>query len=208
MIYSIAVAALIAYFLGNFNGAVLISALMHDDVRSHGSGNAGLTNFIRNFGPGRALYVIAIDMGKAVMACEAARLLLTPHGLATEGTALGALCVLIGHIFPILLGFKGGKGILSGVTVALMLDWRIGLFVFGIFLVAYLTSKYVSLGSVLSAGSFGPIYALVHPDAGFFPIAVGCFLSLLVVWMHRGNIQRLLKGEERKTNLFGKGNKT
>ena len=207
MIYSIVVAALIAYFLGNFNGAVLISALMHDDVRTHGSGNAGLTNFVRNFGAGRALYVIAIDMGKAVLACEVARLLLTPHGLSTEGTALGAFFVLIGHIFPILLGFKGGKGILSGVTVALMMDWRIGLFVFSIFLVAYLITKYVSLGSVLSAGSFGPIYAIVHPDAGIIPIAVACLLSFLVVWMHRGNIKRLIKGEERKTNLLGKGNK-
>ena len=207
MWYSFLIAAVVAYFLGNLNGAVLISALMKDDVRSHGSGNAGLTNFVRNFGAGRALYVIAIDMGKAVLACEVGRLILTPLGMATEGTALGALCVILGHTFPILLGFKGGKGILSGVTVALMLDWRIGLFVFGIFLVAYFATHYVSLGSVLSSGSFGLIYWLVHPDAGIFPIAVGMFLSILIVWMHRGNIRRLLKGEERKTNLLGKGNK-
>ena len=203
MVYSIAVAALIAYFLGNLNGAVLVSALMHDDVRSHGSGNAGLTNFVRNYGAGRALYVIAIDMGKAVLACEACRLILSRYDLATVGTAVGALCVILGHTYPILLGLRGGKGILSGVTVGLMLDWRIGLFVFGIFLVAYMATHYVSLGSVLSAGSFGPIYWLLNPDAGFFPIAVGCLLSVLVVWMHRANIKRLLKGEERKTTLFG-----
>ena len=203
MWYSIVIAALIAYFLGNLNGAVLISALMHDDVRSHGSGNAGLTNFVRNYGGARSLYVVAIDMGKAILACEVGRLLLTPFGYPTEGTALGALCVLLGHIFPALLGFKGGKGILSGVTVALMLDWRIGVFVFCIFLVAYFATGYVSLGSVLSAGSFGPLYALVHPDAGFVPIAVGFFLSALIVWMHRANIKRLLKGEERRTTLFG-----
>ncbi len=207
MIYSICVAAVIAYFLGNLNGAVLVSALMHDDVRSHGSGNAGLTNFVRNFGAGRALYVIAIDMGKAILACEAGRLILAPYDLATEGTALGALSVILGHTFPVLLGFRGGKGILSGVTVALMMDWRIGLFVFAIFLVAYFATHYVSLGSVLSSGSFGAIYWIVHPDAGVFPIAVGMFLSILIVWMHRGNIKRLLKGEERKTNLLGKGDK-
>lgn len=207
MVYSILVAAIIAYFMGNLNGAVLVSALLHDDVRAHGSGNAGLTNFVRNFGAGRALYVIAIDMGKAVLACEVGRLILTPLGYATEGTALGALCVILGHTFPILLGFRGGKGILSGVTVALMLDWRIGLFVFSIFLVAYFATGYVSLGSVLSSGSFGIIYWIIHPDAGFFPITVGLFLSALIVWMHRGNIRRLLKGEERKTNLLGKGNK-
>ena len=203
MIYSSVIAFLISYFLGNLNGAVCMSQLKHDDVRSHGSGNAGLTNYIRNFGRASALLVVAIDMGKAVLACEAGRLIMAPYGLNEEGTAIGALGVLVGHICPALLGFKGGKGILSGVTVALMLDWRIGLFVFGIFLVAYMITHYVSLGSVLSAGSFGPIYWMLNPDAGIFPIAVGLFLSGLVVWMHRANIKRLLKGEERKTTLFG-----
>ena len=203
MVYSIIVAFLAAYLLGNLNGAVCMSQLKHDDVRSHGSGNAGLTNYIRNFGRASALLVVAIDMGKAVLACEVGRLILSPCGLTEEGTALGALGVLLGHIFPALLGFKGGKGILSGVTVALMLDWRIGIFVFGIFLVAYLFTNLVSLGSVLSAGAFGPIYWILNPNAGFFPIFVGCFLRALVVWMHRANIKRLIKGEERKTVLFG-----
>ena len=203
MVYSALIAVLIAYFLGNLNGAVFMSMLKHDDVRSHGSGNAGLTNYIRNFGRASALLVVAIDMGKAILACEAGRLIMAPYSLTEEGTAIGALGVLLGHIFPVLLGFKGGKGILSGVTVALMLDWRIGLFVFAIFLTAYMITHYVSLGSVLSAGAFGPIYWMLNPDAGLFPIAVGCFLSALVVWMHRANIQRLLKGEERRTTLFG-----
>ena len=203
MVYSALIAALVAYLLGNLNGAVFMSMLKHDDVRSHGSGNAGLTNYIRNFGRTSALLVVAIDMGKAVLACEAGRLIMTPYDMSVEGTALGALCVLLGHIFPALLGFRGGKGILSGVTVALMLDWRIGLFVFAIFLVAYMITHYVSLGSVLSAGAFGPIYWLLNPNAGIFPIAVGCFLSALIVWMHRANIKRLLKGEERRTTLFG-----
>ena len=207
MWYSILIAALGSYLLGNLNGAVCMSALQNDDVRSHGSGNAGLTNYIRNYGGASALLVVAIDMGKAVLACELSRLIMSSWDMPVFGTALGALFVLLGHIFPALLGFRGGKGILSGVTVALMLDWRIGLFVFSIFLVAYLLTKYVSLGSVLSAGSFGPIYAWVHWDEGIFPICVGCFLSFLIVWMHRGNIRRLLKGEERKTNLFKKGSK-
>ena len=203
MWYSIVIGFLASYLLGNLNGAVCMSLLKHDDVRSHGSGNAGLTNYIRNFGRASALLVVAIDMGKAILSCEIGRLILTPYGLTEEGTALGALGVLLGHIFPALLGFKGGKGILSGVTVALMLDWRIGLFVFGIFLVAYLFTNYVSLGSILSAGSFGPVYWLLNPDAGFFPIATACFLSFLVVWMHRANLVRLIHGEERRTVLFG-----
>ena len=203
---NIFVAAITAYLLGNLNGAVSISHMLNDDVRSHGSGNAGLTNFVRNYGAAPAVYVVLIDTGKAVLACLVGALLLKPFGLYQEGLALGGMFLILGHDFPALLGFRGGKGILSGVTVALMLDWRIGLFVFGIFLVAYLLTGYVSLGSVLSSGSFGFIYAFFHRDS-IFPIIVGFFLSGLIVWMHRANISRLIKGEERKTNLLGKGKK-
>jgi len=205
MWYSILVAALTAYMLGNLNGAVCISRIIaNEDVRNQGSGNAGLTNFVRNYGGASSLLVILIDMGKAVLSCLVGGLLLDPFGLYQEGVALGGLFLILGHDFPALLGFKGGKGILSGVTVALMMDWRLGLLVFGIFLVAYLLTGYVSLGSVLSAGSFGFFYAFFHRDS-LFPIVAGFLMSGVIVWMHRGNIRRLLKGEERKTNLFGKG---
>lgn len=208
MVISIVIAAVIAYLLGNLNGAVVVSRIVaHEDVRTRGSGNAGLTNFTRNYGAHTSVFVILIDVGKAVAACLIGGLLLKRFGHYTDGVALGGLFVILGHDFPALLGFKGGKGILSGVTVALMLDWRIGLFVFGIFLVAYAISKYVSLGSVLSAGAFGPIYAVVHWGEGWFPICVGFAMSALIVWMHRSNIVRLVKGEERKTNLLGKGKK-
>ena len=206
MILSVILAAVIAYLLGNLNGAVVISRLVaHEDVRTKGSGNAGLTNFTRNYGAATSVFVILIDVGKAVAACLIGGLLLKRFGHYTDGIALGGLFVILGHDFPALLGFKGGKGILSGVTVALMMDWRIGLLVFGIFLAAYLLTKYVSLGSVLSSGSYGFFYAWIHWGEGWFPIAVGLFLSCLIVWMHRSNIVRLVKGEERKTNLFGKG---
>ena len=208
MILSIVITAVVAYFLGNLNGAVLISrAVAHEDVRTKGSGNAGLTNFTRNYGSAASVFVIAIDVGKAVAGCLLGGLLLKSYGHYLDGVALGGLFVILGHDFPVLLGFKGGKGILSGVTVALMMDWRIGLGVFGIFLLAYFLTKYVSLGSVLSSGSFGFFYAWAHWGEGWFPICVGFCLSFLLVWMHRGNISRRLKGEERKTNLFGKGNK-
>ena len=206
MVLSVILTAVAAYLLGNLNGAVVISRLVaHEDVRTKGSGNAGLTNFTRNYGSSSSIFVIAIDVSKAVAACLLGGLLLNRFGHYTDGVALGSLFVILGHDFPALLGFKGGKGILSGVTVALMMDWRIGLFVFGIFLAAYLLTGYVSLGSVLSSGSFGFFYAWAHWGQGWFPIAVGLFLSGLIVWMHRGNIVRLIKGEERKTNLFGKG---
>ena len=209
MILSVILAAVIAYLLGNLNGAVVISRLVaHEDVRTKGSGNAGLTNFTRNYGAATSVFVILIDVGKAVAACLIGGLLLKRFGHYTDGIALGGLFVILGHDFPALLGFKGGKGILSGVTVALMMDWRIGLLVCGIVLAAYLLTEYVSLGSVLSSGSYGFFYAWIHWGEGWFPIAVGLFLSCLIVWMHRSNIVRLVKGEERKTNLFGKGSKT
>ena len=208
MVLSIVIAAVAAYLLGNLNGAVVVSRIVaHEDVRTKGSGNAGLTNFTRNYGAHTSVFVILIDVGKAVAACLIGGLLLKGYGHYADGVALGGLFVILGHDFPALLGFKGGKGILSGVTVALMLDWRIGLFVFGIFLLAYALTKYVSLGSVLSSGAFGPIYAIVHWGEGWFPIVVGFVLSALIVWMHQGNIVRLVKGEERKTNLLGKGKK-
>ena len=206
MVIPIIITAVIAYLLGNLNGAVVVSRIVaHEDVRTKGSGNAGLTNFTRNYGAHTSVFVILIDVGKAVAACLLGGLLLKGYGHYADGVALGGLFVILGHDFPALLGFKGGKGILSGVTVALMLDWRIGLFVFGIFLVAYFLTHYVSLGSVLSSGSFGFLYAWVHRGENLFPILVGFFLSALIVWMHRSNIVRLVKREERKTNLFGKG---
>ena len=205
MVLSIIVAAIAAYMLGNLNGAVLVSRLIADeDVRKKGSGNAGLTNFTRNYGSAKAVFVVFIDMGKAVISCLVGGLLLAPFGHYQDGVALGGMFVILGHDFPVLLGGKGGKGILSGVTVGLMLDWRLGILVFSIFLIAYFATHYVSLGSILSSGSYGFFYAWVHWGEEPFPMFVGFFLGALIVWMHRGNVVRLLKGEERKTNLFGK----
>ena len=206
MVLSCIATFVIAYLLGNLNGAIVIARLVAgEDVRTKGSGNAGLTNFTRNYGSKTSIFVILIDMGKAIAACLLGGLLLGRYGLYQDGVALGGLGVILGHDFPALLGFKGGKGILSGVTVALMMDWRLGLLVFSIFLIAYLLTHYVSLGSVLSSGSFGFFYAWFHRES-LFPIIVGFVLSGLLVWMHRANIGRLIRGEERKTNLLSKGN--
>lgn len=194
---------LCAYLLGNLNGSVCISALMHDDVRSHGSGNAGLTNFIRNYGVSRALLVILIDAGKAVVACLTGGLLLSPFGYWQEGVMLAGLAVLLGHNFPALLGFRGGKGILSGLFVALVADWRIALILLAVFAVAYFATRYVSLGSVLGAAAFGISFALFYAG-NLFVMASGILMGGLVIFMHRGNIVRLLNGTERKTDLFKK----
>ena len=203
---SILIGMLASYLLGNLNGAVCMSSLMHDDVRSHGSGNAGLTNFIRSYGAGRALYVVLIDGGKAVVACLLTGLLLEPYGLYAEGTALGGLAVMLGHIFPALLGFRGGKGILSGLFIALVVDWLIALLILVVFFAVYLLTKYVSLGSVLAAVTFGIGFIVFHHD-NLAVMLCGIAMSAAATFMHRGNILRLCKGTERKTNLFGKGNR-
>ena len=204
MVFSIVIAALACYFLGNHNGAICVSAMLGDDVREHGSGNAGLTNFIRNYGVGRSALVIVIDVCKALLACLLAERMLSPYGLALEGRMLGGACVMLGHDFPALQGFRGGKGILSGWFVAWLVDWRIGLMIGIVFFVVYLLTRYVSLGSVLAAVTFGVGFVIFHYD-NLFVCLGGIFVSALTLFMHRGNIVRLVKGQERKTNLFEKG---
>lgn len=207
MLQRILITALVSYFLGNHNGAICVSAMLHDDVRSHGSGNAGLTNFIRSYGAGRSAMVIAIDVGKAVLACLLGALVFEPYGLRLEGMTLAGACVMLGHGFPALQGFRGGKGILSGWFIAWTIDWRIGLLIGVVFFVTYLITKYVSLGSVLASITFAIGFVVFQHDH-VYVMAGGIFMGALCVFMHRANILRLIRGEERKTNLFGKGNKS
>ena len=207
MLFSILLTVIIGYLLGNLNGAVCMSYLMaHEDVRSHGSGNAGLTNFIRTYGAGKSLSVILIDGGKAVAACLIGGLLLRSYGMFREGTAIGGAAVMLGHVFPALLGFKGGKGILSGLFIALTVDWRIALIILAVFAVAYFTTQYVSLGSVLASIAFGVGFVILYHD-NLTVMLCGVFMGALATFMHRQNIKRLLQKQERKTNLFGKGSK-
>ena len=200
---SIAVAVLIGYLLGNINGAVVTSKLMNDDVRNHGSGNAGLTNFIRNYGAGRSLLVIVIDAGKALLSCLIGALLLNVYGKWLEGATIGGLAVMVGHAFPVLLHFRGGKGILSGLFVAIFVDWRIALLILAVFAVAYFATQYVSLGSVLAAASFAAGFVIFHHD-NLTVMLCGVAMGVLAVLLHWQNIIRLVNGKERKTDLFKK----
>ena len=202
--FAIIITALVCYFLGNHNGAICVSAMLGDDVRSHGSGNAGLTNFVRSYGASRSVLVILIDVFKAVLSCLLGGIVLKQYGLELEGRVLGGVCVMLGHDFPALQGFRGGKGILSGWFIAWVCDWRIGLLIGIVFFTFYLLTQYVSLGSVLAGIAFGIGFVVFHHD-NLWVCLGGVFMSLLVVFMHRANIKRLIKGEERKTNLLSKG---
>ena len=204
MVLSCILTFVIAYLLGNLNGAIVIARLVAgEDVRTKGSGNAGLTNFIRNFGSANAILVILIDAGKAVIACMAGGLLLQPYDMWLEGVTIGGLATMLGHVYPALLGFKGGKGILSGLFIALMADWRIAVILMAVFFGVYFLTHYVSLGSVLAALSFSLGFVIFHHD-NLTVMLLGVIMGLLAVFTHRSNIVRLCTGKERKTDLFKK----
>ena len=200
----IIVTILVCYFLGNHNGAICVSHMLHDDVRDHGSGNAGLTNFIRNYGNSRAVLVILIDVLKDVLACWLGGILFAPYGYALEGKVLAGVAVMVGHDFPALLGFRGGKGILSGWFIAWMIDWRVGLLIAIVFFAVYFPTHLVSLCSVLSAAAFAVGFGIFH--WGNVPVLAGTFfMSALTIFQHRANIVRLVKKQEKKVDLFKLG---
>lgn len=200
--------AVAAYFLGCFNGAVIVSKyILRDDIRNHGSGNAGLTNFFRIFGGFLTFIVILCDVLKAVIAlligvaiCNYATV---PGYLPITAKYWAGLFCLLGHMFPCMFHFKGGKGILSGGTIAIMIDWRIALVVWGGFLLLTILTHYVSLGSCWAGATF-PIstFFLFHDTTLTILSAV---IGGMILFMHRGNIQRLLSGTENKFSLHKKG---
>lgn len=194
--------AVLAYFLGCFNGAVVVSQyILRDDVRNHGSGNAGLTNFYRTFGGPLTLVVILSDAVKAVVAVLFAMWIagaISPELITLSKYWAGLFC-LLGHMFPVTFQFRGGKGILSGGAIALMIDWRVALVVWGGFLVLAFFTRYVSLGSCWAGLSFPFVTGFVYRDVLLTVLAAA--IGGLILFQHRGNIVRLVKGTESKFTL-------
>ena len=215
--FAIIATAVAAYFCGCFNGAVIVSKyILRDDVRNHGSGNAGLTNFYRTFGGPLTFVVILTDVLKAVVAILLGSWFLGyfagANGYAASvqistmwalfGKYWAALFCLLGHMFPCMFKFKGGKGILSGGTIAIMMDWRIAVVVWGGFLILAVLTRYVSLGSVWAGASFPFISWYCYPDPVI--VALAFVIGGLVVWKHRANIHRLIHGNESKFSFHHK----
>lgn len=190
---------LLSYFFGCFNGSFMVSHfIIRDDVRKHGSGNAGLTNFYRTYGAKYALLVIACDMGKTVAACLLGSFFFRCLGWdGTLGTLLAGLGCELGHIFPVFYGFRGGKGILSGGTLVLLLNWRVAAVAWALFLLLWLTTRYVSLASITATCS-APITVYFVYGHNWLYTGLCLAVTALVVWCHRENIQRLLHGTEKK----------
>lgn len=210
VILGVLLLSVIPYMLGCSNGAILVSRfILRDDIRHHGSGNAGLTNFYRTFGGGLTFLVILADVLKAVFALLLGMLgayLLRRTGIdavsALRAKYISGLFCELGHMFPVTFGFKGGKGIMSGGIIAIMIDWRVAAVVWGSFLILAIATKYVSLGSV-STGILFPIMAwILWRD--WLCLLCAILIGGLIVFQHRSNIQRLIHGTESKFSFHRK----
>lgn len=199
VVFTVALTLLVSYLLGCFNGSVMTSHfIIRDDVRQHGSGNAGLTNFYRTYGARYALCVIICDMGKTVLACLIGGYLM--HWVVgdwTLGLLIAGIGCELGHMFPVFFGLRGGKGILSGGVLVLLLDWRVALIAWGLFVSLWLLTRYVSLGSVAATASM-PVSVFLLMGHNWLYTVLSAAIAALVIWCHRGNIQRLLTGTEKK----------
>lgn len=199
VVFAVALTLLVSYLLGCFNGSVMTSHfIIRDDVRQHGSGNAGLTNFYRTYGARYALCVIICDMGKTVLACLIGGYLM--HWVVgdwTLGLLIAGIGCELGHMFPVFFGLRGGKGILSGGVLVLLLDWRVALIAWGLFVSLWLLTRYVSLGSVAATASM-PVSVFFLLGHNRLYTVLSAAIAALVIWCHRGNIQRLLSGTEKK----------
>jgi len=199
--------SLVSYLFGSISFAVLVGYLfLKKDIRTVGSGNAGTTNVLRNCGAGAAALCLLGDLTKGILPVLLGRYLFTLVGLdPVYGAYLAGFCAVLGHLFPVFFKFKGGKGMVTSAAAMLVIDPKATIACLAVFLLIVLVSRIVSLASIS--------VALLYPFATYYvyssnndPRALSVALcasvfAALVIYMHRSNIVRLLKGEE---NRFGK----
>ncbi|MBR5722570.1 MAG: glycerol-3-phosphate 1-O-acyltransferase PlsY [Oscillospiraceae bacterium] len=214
----ILIAAAVGYLLGSLNGAIAsVRLFKHEDVRKFGSGNAGLTNVLRCFGKGCGILTLIIDLGKGAAAMALAQAIGKTLGWApvAEGTGdaynfrwmcyVAAVFVVLGHVFPLWHGFRGGKGVLVGVSVFLVINPLSFVLLMAIFGIVLWRSKYVSLASCTATLCVIPITLILEhfvrgaswPVSLLYTVLISA-AAFLVVWSHRENIKRLKSGTERK----------
>ena len=196
--------ALIGYVLGSLNFALILSKKMYgEDIRNHGSKNAGTTNMMRTYGKKAALFTILGDILKGIVAVSIGAFAM---GNVLGGYLAGLFCV-IGHVFPVFYAFKGGKGVATAAAVILMLNPFVFLCVLCVFVITVILSRYISLGSVLSAAIFPLLTFYTYfgtntyiPYKGF-AFLFSFLMALLVILKHRTNLSRLAHGTESKFSL-------
>lgn len=200
---------MIAYLLGSISTSVWVSKKIYGiDIRNYGSGNAGTTNTFRILGMGSGIAVFVVDVLKGWAAVEVSRLSQYEWGseaIVNLQIVLG-LCAVIGHIFPIWAGFKGGKGIATLFGMILAIHPIVAVILVGVFIVMLFLTRYVSLSSIVASVAFPlmilSIFRERAPEVSYkvFAIATAC----LVVLTHHKNISRLLAGNESKVHIIKK----
>ena len=193
--------ALVAYVLGSLNFALILSKKMYgDDIREHGSKNAGTTNMARTYGKKAALLTILGDVLKGIVAVIIGSFLM---GATLGGYVAGLFCI-IGHVFPVFYGFRGGKGVATAAAVILVLNPLVFHVMISLFIITVLLTRYVSLGSCLAAAIF-PLLTFysrvaVEKPLPFSGVAFLCsfVMAALVICKHHTNIKRLVNGRENK----------
>ena len=188
---------LVSYLLGSFpSGFLYAKNFKGIDLRYVGSGSTGATNVLRNIGKWPALIVFILDVSKGFIAVKIAYIFLSENIFQV----LAGLFAIAGHIWPIWLKGKGGKAVATGLGMFIALSWKVGLASFGTFLIAISLTKIVSLSSI-TAAFFLPIYMLKYIGTFNHPFTIfSLIVAVIVIWKHRSNINRILKGEEPKIN--------
>lgn len=199
-------AAVQGYLIGSINMAILVSRAKYGkDVRTLGSGNAGMTNVLRNFDRSGAALTMAGDTLKGIATVFIGKgliLLFLPGVDALYGGYIAAIATIIGHSYPIYFGFKGGKGVATSLGVILALTPLVALALLLIFVIIVLCSRIVSLGSVIAIMLYAPanyLWRIIYaPRVMVFSTVCCCIISLCVVFLHRENIKRIFTGKEYK----------
>jgi len=199
MVFSCIVSALIAYLLGSISTSILVSKIMGGiDIREHGSGNAGATNTHRVLGKKAAVFVVIGDGLKGVIAVLLARLIDRLFAAEPEiAQYAAAVFVVVGHVFPLYFGFRGGKGIMTSIAVVFTLSPAIGTILVTVFVILVICFNYISLASVVSALCY-PFFVwfLCHGNKAFLISSI--VASVIAIVKHHTNISRLIKGTESK----------
>lgn len=208
IIIKLVIVAIISYLLGSCNFGVIISkSLKKEDIRESGSGNAGTTNMMRTYGKTLGILTIIGDIAKVfvaiwlafkIMSVEETKMIFdrisdNPQYVLKSFAGLFAVA---GHIFPCFFKFKGGKGVATSGGMVIMIDWRIALILFAIFVLTILITRYVSLGSIIMAVLYPVFMGLFHKDAGL--VIISLVFTLIVVTAHRENIKKLINHTENK----------
>jgi len=194
LVASVLVCMVSGYLLGSINLSIIISSRYYkDDIRRHGSGNAGMTNVMRTYGKKMALITFAGDFLKAVVSSIIGRAFLGYHGAMIAGF----FCFL-GHIFPCYYKFKGGKGVVTAAALILMTNPLVCLILFVLFVIIVAITKYISAGSVICLLVYPVLLHNIYNGFMGLPVLIAFVMGLLCAFAHRENLKRIFKGEERR----------